>query len=179
MAAHQHLKTNTHTHPAATNSEAVCLLHKGAAARTPPDSSTRTVITFFRYFHFFDLLLLFFGLFLVLNFFLPTQILQEKWCFCFQARAVQTLQSKSSLVHTELRISLFTHTACRRLTDEAVPRRVSWCETLVLVCVCVWDQTGFLFSSDSGITLKLSLYVCVFVFVFFNFSLASAYLREY
>lgn len=69
MAAHQHLKTNTHTHPAATNSEAVCLLHKGAAARTPPDSSTRTVITFFRYFHFFDLLLLFFGLFLVLNFF--------------------------------------------------------------------------------------------------------------
>lgn len=68
MAAHQHLKTNTHTHPAATNSEAVCLLHKGAAARTPPDSSTRTVITFFRYFHFFDLLL-FFGLFLVLNFF--------------------------------------------------------------------------------------------------------------
>lgn len=126
MAAHQHLKTNTHTHTPQPQTQRLCVYYTKVRRLERHQIPVLELLSlFFRYFHFFDLLLLFFGLFLVLNFFLPTQILQEKWCFCFQARAVQTLQSKSSLVHTELRISLFTHTACRRLTDEAVPRRVS------------------------------------------------------
>lgn len=79
----------------------LCVLTcRGAVTRTQLDFSTRTLITFIT-----------FSLFLFI-FFLPTQILQEKWCFCFQTTAIHILQVTSSVVHRELRVGVFTRTVC-------------------------------------------------------------------